>query len=349
MKNFQEPDQIKNIIVRMPNWVGDFVMATPILTELRKKFPKASITAMCKEPLGDLLREDVDVDAVFSFQKPGGNFFHRTMGRDVVERLQEGQYDLGVLLPNSFSSAWWYFLGKVKRRIGFFRPIRSLLLTDPVPFPPNRNKQHLVKTYKKLLKVLGIEHSKEKPRLYLCQQVKRQIKEMLVKRGVKADKKLVLIHPGAAFGSAKCWLQDRFTQVAEKLLEDPNVMVVFVGSFEQEELIKNICRPLSQNAINLAGETSLMELACLISLADVFVTNDSGPMHMAAALETPLVALFGSTDPRVTGPYDNESAVIWQRVSCSPCFKRKCNKDFSCMKNISVDHVLEKINKVWKE
>lgn len=345
MKTSPQP---KNIIVRMPNWLGDFVMATPILTILRSHFPSSSITAMCKEPLASLLQEDQDVDAVFSFQKPEGNLFQRTMGTDIVEGLKAGKYDCGILLTNSFSSAWWFFLGNIPRRIGFANSIRRFLLTDPVKPVLSHEHLHLVDAYKRILSPLGIHHSTASPRLFLSSKVKQEMQDLLKQRNIPEKKKLILIHPGAAFGTAKCWLPERFTALAEKLLLDPDTYIIFVGSLQQEELIKNICRSLSKRAINLAGATNLMELACLIAQSDLLITNDSGPMHIAAALHIPLVALFGSTNPEITGPYLCQESVIWKEVPCSPCFRRICTTDFSCMKSITVEEVYQKILQVWK-
>ena len=145
--------QPEKIIVRMPNWIGDLVMATPVLTDLRKAYPKAHITAMCRTPISDLLQEDRDIDELFYFSKVN-RFGRRSEKRDIVEKLRRGKYDLGILLTHSFSSAWWFWLGRVKRRLGYQAGGRSLLLTDRLPLPKNVDEQHLVETYKMLLSPL---------------------------------------------------------------------------------------------------------------------------------------------------------------------------------------------------
>jgi len=164
----------------------------------------------------------------------------------------------------------------------------------------------------------------------------------LYQRGFKKGKRLVGINVGATYGSAKCWPAERFRDVALKLLED-DLYVLFFGDATTASLVKEICLTLPERAMNLAGVTTLRELACLIKDCDVLLTNDSGPMHIAAALETPLVALFGSTDDRATGPFGQADSVIHKHVSCSPCFKRECPIDFRCMKEIGVDEVVEKV------
>ena len=331
----------QNIIVRMPNWVGDMVMATPILSDLRKAYPDARLTAMCRFPISELLQEDVEIDELFAFTKTS-RLVRRDEKKNILDRLRKGSYDLGLILPNTFSSAWWFWQGNVKVRIGYDGAGRSSLLTHPLEKPANAQEQHLVKTYKHLLSPLGIPLSDTKPRLYLKEKEIEQAKVLLSQHGVKPQHKIVGINPGAAYGSAKCWLPDRFREVTTKLLEDKDVIVVYFGDLVTSNLVKEVCQGLSTRVINMAGLTSLRELACLISLCNVLLTNDSGPMHIAGALGTSVVALFGSTSSIVTGPWQ-ESKVIQKHVACSPCYRRTCPIDFRCMKQIGVDEVVQSV------
>lgn len=331
----------QNILVRMPNWIGDLVMATPVLSDLRAAFPKATITAMCRAPLCDLLKEDKAIDELFCFTKPANDFVRRDDLRDIIAKIQAGQYDLGILLTNSFSSAWWFWQGKVKRRIGYSAHFRRLFLTDALKF--SKEKEHLVISYKKLLKPLGIPVSDTAPRLYITDKEVQESKELLYQRGYQKGEVLIGINPGAAYGSAKCWPPDRFRTLAKKLLSQTKATLVFFGDTTTMPLVKEICATLPERVIDLAGVTSLRELASIIKDCNVLVTNDSGPMHIAAALGVPLVALFGSTDDAITGPIGQEQGVINKRVKCSPCFKRTCPIDFACMNEISVEEVLERV------
>ena len=330
----------------MPNWIGDLVMATPVLVDLRARFPKAVITAMCKAPLSELLKEESAIDELYSYTRPSNSFLRRKEKRDIVEKLRRGKYDLGILLTNSFSSAWWFWQGRVKRRVGYRKGLRSLLLTDAVSFP--NKKQHQVDLYKGLLEEIGIPHSKTMPRLVLTEKEIEESKELLYRRGLQRGKKLVGINPGASYGSAKCWPLERYRELAKRLLKDPGLEVVFFGDSGTFSLVKEIVQGLSERVINLAGVTSLRELACIIQEVDLLITNDSGPMHVGAALGTPLIALFGSTDEERTGPYGQEEEVIRKKVACSPCFKRVCPIDFRCMKGISVDEVFVRAEKILR-
>lgn len=337
---------MESIIVRMPNWVGDVVMATPILTDLRHAFPKASITAMCRSPICELLSQDESIDELFCFHKNKNQFSARNEKKDIISKIQAGKFDLGVLLPNSFSSAWWFWQGGVKRRVGYSCFPRNLLLTDSVKYP--KKKMHQVDLYKHLLSPLGIAHSKTKPRLFVTDKEMSEAMSLLFQRGYKKGKKLVGIHPGAAYGSAKCWPEKNFRSLAIELAKE-DLYLVFFGDAQTEELIKNICQGLPENVMNLAGATSIRQLMCLIRECDVLLTNDSGPMHIAAAFDTPLVALFGSTDEVVTGPYGHKLAVINKKVGCSPCLRRECPIDLRCMTQISVEEVVKRVRRCLEQ
>lgn len=334
----------QNIIVRMPNWLGDLVMATPILADLRSHWPEAKITAMCQNNVGGLLKNDPNVDELFLFKRPSG-WVHREHYRDILKPLGHGNYDLGVLLTNSFSSAWWFRFGGVKNIIGFADHWRSLLLDQAVPYPKSRKEIHQVTLYKKLLEPLGIPISSTSPELYLSDQERDDARELLMRYGIKSTTKLVGINPGAAYGSAKCWLPERFKEVTQKLLQDPQVYVVYFGDSSGAPLINTICAGFPERVINLAGKTSLRQLVALIEQCKVLLTNDSGPMHIAAALKTPLLALFGSTSNIATGPYQF-GTTIHKHVACSPCFQRTCPIDFRCMKSITSEEVYSQLHSI---
>jgi heptosyltransferase-2 len=331
--------EFNNIIIRMPNWVGDLVMATPLLADLRNRYPQAKITAMVSSGLAPLIETDPNINEVYRFTRPSG-WLKRSENRDVITILRNGKYDLGILTTNSFSSAWWFYRGQIEKRLGFSDNYRSWLLTHPIEFPANREQQHLVNTYKALLEPLGIERSTTPPRLYLSEYEQNQIKHLLESRGVGSDNILVGINPGAAYGSAKCWLPERFTASTKALLEDPRIRVVYFGDRNGASLVKEICRGFDERVIDLSGQTTLRQLVGLVEQCHAFLTNDSGPMHIASAVGTPLLALFGSTNDTATGPYGG-GQVIHKRVPCSPCYKRECPiKGFPCMTSIKSEEVV---------
>lgn len=325
----------------MPNWIGDLVMATPLLADLRRMFPNAELSVLCQSNLCPLLKNDQDVDQILSFQKKQG--WVHSEASDIANSIKLGNFDTGILTTNSFSSAWWFWRGNVKRRIGFGGNFRSFLLTDRVASPEDKENEHQVVTYKRLLEPLGIPPSDTKPRLYLDPAEVAAAKERLKKWGITPGRNPVVgINPGAAYGSAKCWLPERFKAVTKRLAQDPEVYVLYFGDSLTAKLVSDICSGMPERVINLAGKTTLSELAATLSLCSVLLSNDSGPMHMAAALKVPLVALFGSTSKIKTGPYGS-GQVIYKKVACSPCYKRTCPIDFRCMTSISADEVFEAV------
>jgi len=316
-------------------------MGTPILRDLRSHWPEAKITAMCQGKTGELLLHDPNIDEIFSFTRPSG-WLHREGARNILNPLRHGDYDLGILLTNSFSSAWWFWRGRVQNRIGFEGRMRDALLTKAVARPQEIESMHLVNVYKHILRPLGISISETAPKLYVSDEELANAKELLNRCQIPDGATIIGINPGAAYGTAKCWLPDRFHEAAKRLCEDPNTFVIFFGDPVGAPTVHEICRGLPKQVINLAGKTNLRELMALIQRCDLFLTNDSGPMHIAAALGTKLIALFGSTNDIKTGPY-NGGMVIHKRPSCSPCYKRVCPIDFRCMTQITVDEVVNQI------
>lgn len=310
------------IVIRMPNWLGDLVMATPILEEIRIKWPKSHITAICKDPLTPLLQNHPHLDSVLP-----------------LSQANHLKADLGILLTNSLSSAWHFFRQRIKKTIGYKNEGRSFLLTHPIPFPKQRGSEHLVDTYKRLLQA---EHSSTKPTLTISDEEKAAAKQTLATYGIPEHAQIIGVNPAAAYGPAKCWLPERFHELTKRFTSS---YFLYIGDASAHRLIEGICKGLGANVINLAGKTTIRELMALLTQCNVFLTNDSGPMHLAAALQTPLLALFGSTNDIATSPY-NFGTIIHKRVSCSPCYKRVCPIDFKCMTQITVDEVEQKLNQL---
>lgn len=314
-------------------------MASPLFIDLKSKYPDLKITLMCQGAIGQLFSQEPIADHILSFKKPSG-FIHKLHQSDLIRELRKGEYDTGILTTNSFSSAWWFWRGLVKRRIGFEGRGRSLLLTDAIPFPKTRNDQHLVKTYKELLKPFDIQVSNTLPRLIVTEEEKKGALNLLCQEGYK-NGKLIGINPGAAYGSAKCWLPDRFRELAKSLIH-AGCHVIFFGDSTQRKMVDEITENLGPNLINLAGKTTLRELMAYISLLNVMVANDSGPMHMAYALKIPVVALFGPTSEKISGPL-GMSETVHKHVECSPCFKRTCPIDHRCMTRIETKEVFDAV------
>jgi len=321
----------KKIVIRCPNWLGDAVMATPVFPEVKRLFPKAHCIALASDPIAELLQgiEGIDEFLTFSRQKEK----KRAEEQRMASVLKESGCDLGILLTRSFSSAWMMWRANIPQRIGYNDHFRRFLLTDARPLP--KKEEHDVLSYLDLLSPFG--EVEKNPQLQLCvtESEKEEARSILRSSGISSDQKVLIINPGAAYGSAKCWPKSSFCAVINALPED--VAVVCIGNN------KEVAKGLPERVVDLTQKTSLRELLALIAISDSVLTNDSGPMHIAAALKKDLVALFGSTNPRRTGPW-HQGTVIYKNVECSPCYKRECPIDFRCMTRITPEEVLEALN-----
>lgn len=336
-------DKDLHAIIRMPNWLGDAVMATPVIELFKQLHPKSTITLICRRPVEQLFTHHKHVNEVISFDKVS-NWIHNTNNQKLIQQLSIGRYTTGLLLTNSLSSTWHFYKAKIRQRIGFKYFPRSYFLTDKVELPQNYETNHLCLTYQSLLSPLGLKTPNPHiaPKLYVSDSQRQQAIALINKHCTNDRPRVIGINPGAAYGSAKCWIPERFTHLADQLIRYHGAKIFFTGDHSHFEMIQKIVAPLGPHAINLAGKTSIGELMAFIDECDLYITNDSGPMHIADALKTPLVALFGSTNHIKTGPYSQPEGVITQNVACSPCYKRECPIDFRCMKRITTDMVLQK-------
>lgn len=335
--SYQSTD-LQKIVIRMPNWLGDAVMATPTVAMVRKKYKNSKISLLCTDGIAALLQNDPAVDQFITFSNIREKRCSERMRLRSI--LKQSKFDLGILLTNSLSSAWQFYEAEIPIRLGYKMHFRNLLLTHGVDLPVNDSKQHLVKTYKALLEHIGIHTDDSSPQLYITEDEKHHIQMLLQSYGAFNHKHtLIGINPGAQYGSAKCWPKESFLELTKQLLTFPHTRIIYFADSTGKALVDEICSEFSHSVINLAGKTNVRELITLIKLCNLFISNDSGPMHIAAALKTPLVAIFGSTNEVKTGPYE-WGRVIHNHAICSPCYLRSCPIDFRCMKSITPTEVL---------
>jgi heptosyltransferase-2 len=334
----------KNVLVRGVNWVGDAVMTLPALRALRRALPEAKISLLVKPWVSPLFVNDPHVDETIVY----GDEYQGIIGKIKISRvLSKKGFCSAILFQNAFDAALISFLAGIKERVGYNRDRRGFLLTTAVPVPHNGQKMHHIHYYLNLLEQLGIKSEFSAPYIYLSLDERLSARELL-----KDMKRPILgINPGAAFGSAKRWFPERFAEVANWFFKDTAGSVVIFGGESEVGIAQEINKLIPENKLLLAGKTSLRELVSLISECDVFITNDSGPLHIAYAVGTPLVAIFGSTDPELTGPPlqadGNSAVVVAHNLTCSPCFERTCEKnDLQCMYAVTSDDVYLSIKKI---
>ncbi|HXR45985.1 MAG TPA: lipopolysaccharide heptosyltransferase II [Candidatus Limnocylindrales bacterium] len=363
------------ILVRGTNWLGDAVMTTPALMRVRERFPNAHIALLTPEKLKDLWAGHPAVDEAISIA-PNESVFAvaralRRVGSSrcddrTAQRAIPTQFDLALVLPNSPRSAIETWLARIPQRIGYARPWRNFFLTQavlprtdaakmhkrsvaeikrlishlPSPIFHLPATAHQIHEYLHLVAALGANPEPIAPQLFVAAD---EIEAAKKKFGLeKITQPVFGLNPGAEYGPAKRWPVERFIAAVREIQNRTNCVWLLFGGKNDVQLAERVSSELR----TLAGQTSLRELMSLLKLCRVLLTNDSGPMHVAAALGTPVVVPFGSTSPELTGPGlpgDPRHRLLKSDAPCSPCFRRECPIDFRCMNGIGVERVVEAV------
>lgn len=346
--SFVQRSSVKRLLVRGPNWIGDAVMSEPALAELRGLFPKAEISLLVKPPIAELFSGHPSVDRLFVYESRDRHA--GLMGKwRLASSLKRVGFDLAILFQNAFEAAFLAFLAGIPKRYGYATDGRQLLLSDPIPRPDHPRKMHRTihqaDYYFNLLQSLGSSSRVTSPTLYLAPADEHQAAQLLRESGVGESDILIGVNPGSMYGGAKRWLPERFAQTADRLLQQMRkerpAHVVIVGARGEEPVAQAIADGMRVKPIVLSGRTTIRELMGVIKRCAVFITNDTGPMHIAAAYNVPVVAVFGPTDHRETAPLGDRQAIVRHPVECSPCFLRECPIDHRCMSRIAVDDVYD--------
>jgi heptosyltransferase-2 len=336
-----KPEEIKKILVRIPNWIGDAVLAIPALTAIRSFYKTSEITLLGLDPILQLLRENRIADHAIIIERKDRTLIGKWA---LIQELKKANFDLAILLQNAFEAAFIAFLSGIPNRYGYDRDGRRFLLSHPIP-PPRSEKIHQLDYYLNLVgSIKGMEPLWRIPTLYLTEDEKETAQQVLKQNGISNNDLIIGINAGAAYGSAKRWLPERFAQMGDRLIKEKKAKVIFFGSRGERRMIEQIVESMDGKPVNLTGKTEIRELMGLIFHCDLFVTNDSGPMHIASALDIPLISIFGSTDSITTSPVGLQNLIVRKEIECSPCLLRECPIDHRCMSSISVDDVMEAVH-----
>ena len=330
------------ILIRAPNWVGDAVMAIPALRSIRRTHAEDEICILARPVVADLFVEQPFADRILQYDFRG---VHRGwIGREkLVADLRKENFDVAVLLQNAFEAAWLAWRSRIPERIGYARDARGPLLTKAIRLPQaGEILKHESHYYLELLRRAGwIRSLEEIPtiRLLVSDTARAAVESALRSAGARKNAWRCAIAPGASYGAAKCWPPERFAHLADRLISECDADVIFFGTPGEKEIAARILSQMKSQAISLVGETSMRDLAALFASCSIFIGNDSGAMHVAAAAGVPVIGIFGSTDPEGTAPVTEQFTLIREAVSCSPCFLRSCPVDHRCMTRIAVNSV----------
>ena len=333
-------ERIDRILVRATNWVGDALMTTPALTALRENFPKAEISVLAKPWVAPVYENHPGADQVLMYDKERRGF----KGLIGLAGELKGRFDLAVLFQNAIEAALIAWLARIPRRLGYNTDGRGWLLNRRVKLVPEDKRVHETEYYLRLLARAGLavpDPGPVRPVFYLSAEYEARAAARLAELGLEGSFLLGLA-PGAAYGSAKQWPAERYAAAADIILGQTGGAALVFGSSGEAAVAGEVKSRMSGRAVDLSGQTGLAEAAALIKQCHLFLTNDSGLMHVAAAVGPPLVAVFGSTNPITTSPVGDRVAMVRHPVDCSPCLKPECTKDTHiCMESIAPGEVAE--------
>lgn len=337
------------VLVLAPNWLGDAVMALPAIADLRRHYPASRLVVAARAGIAELftLVPGVDHTLVLEWK---GRLLGRGARRADVARLAVLGAEAALLLPNSFSAAWLVTKAGIPERWGYARDLRGRLLTRAVPRP--RGSVHQAAYYQHLTAGLGIPAGPREPRLVVPSPAVEAARTLVSARGWNGERPLIVLAPGAAYGTAKRWIPAHVVTLITELVRQRGATCVLVGSRSDRETTTAIRGKLAADVaacvVDAAGGTSLEVLAGLFTLAQACVANDSGAMHLAAAVGTPIAAVFGPTREHETAPLAGatRAIVLTSPVWCRPCMLRECPIDHRCMTRVTPDRVFDAVGRL---
>lgn len=336
----------RSILIVLPNWVGDLVLATPALRAFRERFASAHITFLMKQHLTEILAGGDWMNETI-FWPTGSSRPKRRRGfLGLAAELRDRRMDLAVILSNSFRSALFARLAGIRRRVGYDRDGRGLLLTDKL-LPERYDGRYvpisMVRYYNAIARYLGCRECPSQLELFTTPEEERTASEALTAAGIADGRPYVVLNPGASFGPAKCWLPDRFAQVGDQLASTTGAAVIISCGPKEIGIARQVAGGMKQPVTVL--DRPVMRLGpskALIRRASLLVTNDTGPRHFANAFGTPVVTIFGPTHQEWTATESPMERALQVQVHCGPCMKRVCPLDHRCMTRVSSDAVIER-------
>ena len=336
--------QGNRILIRGTNWIGDSVMSLAALREVRRLFPHHHLTLLVRDWVAELFENQGLVDEILPLEETSSHLrpFFRLVGKI-------RHFDSALLFQNAFQAALMTRLAGIPERIGYNTDGRALLLTRRARPRIKELNRHQIYYYLDLLYQTGLSPQDYlndpdfKPDIHLSPTEAgiQKAEQLLRAADVSGQRPIILINPGAFYGSAKRWFTNRYAALADHLIEGDQAQVVIIGSAGEQTIAQEIQSLTKKHLTILTGQTDLPTLIGLLSRCDLLLTNDSGPMHLAAALDTPQIAILGSTDEVATGPWSPRAQVIHKHVECSPCLLRECPIDLRCFSRIEVEEVYE--------
>ncbi len=335
------PGDIKRLLIRSTNWIGDAVMTTPALRAVRRHLPGARISILAKPWVAPVFEHNPHADEILIYDGAG---IHKGPAglRRLARELKARRFDAVILFQNAFEAALIAFAARIPVRIGYDSDGRGLLLTHPVRRRRRFRAMHETLYYLKILEGVGMAGHDTFLELHISAEEREWTGSFLAAKGFSGADACIGINPGATYGTAKRWFAGRFAALCKRLQKEWGVKTLIFGGPGEAELGEGLRRMIGKESLNLCGTTSLRQAMALIQRCALFITNDSGLMHVAAALDIPQIAVFGPTNPVTTSPRSLHSRMLRIPTPCSPCLRTDCPKGHhACMDAISTDMVYE--------
>lgn len=334
------PERIENILVRSANWVGDALMTTPTIRAVRKNFPNARITILAKPWVAPVFHNNPDCDHLMLYDDQGRH--HAWWGKVRLSNdLKRLRFDLAILMQNAFEAAFLAWLAGIPNRLGYRTDGRGILLTHAIPVDPFHKEYHQIDYYLGILDGASLAVGDRRMTLAITAAERSRAQEVLRRIGVGEGDVLIGINPGATFGNAKRWPPERYAALVRMIRASHGGWFLIFGGPAEKALGDRIAKRIGEYCTNLCGRTRLREAMALIERCTLFVTNDSGLMHVASAFDIPQIVIIGSTDPVHTGPSNPRSRIVKVSTPCAPCLETECPTDHRCMQEISVEMVYD--------
>ena len=336
-KNKLPREGLNRVLIRGTNWIGDAVMTLPAVASVRAAYPKAHLSILAKPPVSDIYKMFSAADEILPYPR---KFDNPPGVLRLAYSLRSKKFDAAILLQNAIEAAIIAFTAGIRVRAGYNSDGRGFLLTHPVRRTTEILRVHQIDYYLEMVKALGSPDVERAPHMetfispaQAASVIRRHLPNMAGP--------FIGIAPGATYGPAKRWLPERFAQAGDRLAKELNAQVLLFGGKDDWETAEEVRANAKTNMINLAGPVPLADSVYLISQCRLFLSNDSGLMHVAGGLNIPTVAIFGSTNPVTTSPAGEKTILVRKETSCSPCLKKTCPTDFRCMTAVTVEDVVE--------
>ncbi|HKC64103.1 MAG TPA: lipopolysaccharide heptosyltransferase II [Pyrinomonadaceae bacterium] len=348
-----QPEQIERVVVRGVNWVGDAVMTIPALRHLRRVLPHAHITLATRLWAEGLFADADFLDDLLIYNRRPRDL--TAVARQVRE-WRRRQFDLALLFQNAFEAALIAAAARIPVRMGYATEGRRALLTHPLSVPPWRGERNELFYYLNVIAELevllygktSVDTHEPQLALNISEQRRERSREFLSSHGVRMGNSLIALCPGSTNSRAKRWPAERYAALADRFIEESGASILLIGSPDEIDVSAEVLKMMRHKPFMLTGKTDLAQATDVLSLVDLLITNDTGPAHIAAALNRPTLVIFGPTNPQTTRPFSKAAEIIRRPPDCAPCMLRDCPIDHRCMTAISAEEVFERAKAMMK-